>query len=251
MGANVTPQRGVSSARKASLVLLLMAVVGLAASPLGMGVSTGISSETQPSLPAEGCVSCHGDHAFATQGATITVAIVDADGDPYTGTYTPEEVYTITVTLDEQNVPTAANHAGFNFQIDAGALSTEDPNVQVTGDGLMATHTNPGQTQWTFQWTAPEDGPATWLLFVNDVDGNASPESTTTTSDQVYSQGGWFVGPDHAKPGAVVEEEVHVGVPLPQYWLGLIALATMSIVLVFAYVYLKYSSPNNVDQGDR
>lgn len=233
-------------------MLLVMAAFALAFSPLGTGFSGGITTGDPGFSPEQGCVGCHGPgadapHDFASQDAQILVEFRDADDAPLTGVYEHGAEYTITITLDEQNEPDAANRAGFNFFIDAGALEPADDASRVTDAGDEATHTGPGGTQWSLLWTAPDEGAVTWRLYVNDVDGDGSPSE----GDQVYRVGGWMTDSEGAMPGAVEEEEVHVGVPLPQYWLGLLALAGMVFIIVFGFVYLKYVSPHNTDDKDR
>jgi hypothetical protein len=51
--------------------------------------------------------------------------------------------------------------------------------------------------------------------------------------------------------GAAEEHEVHFGISLQQYWIGLIGLGGMVFVLVAAFVYLKFASPHNTDPKDR
>ena len=225
----------------------MMAIIGIAIIPTGFSFSGGIVQGDAGFDPAgEGCISCHGDHKFASEDAPISVTFTDADGVILTGAYTHDATYTVSIVLDEQNAPEAANKAGFNFFIDAGTLEALDDTARI-GDSGDATHTSAGLTTWNFAWTAPAEGAATWRLFVNDVDGSAAPDA----ADQVYLKGGWLTDDHYAMPGAVEEHEPHVGVSLPQYWLGLIALGMMAIIIGFAYIYLKYSSPHNADHKDR
>lgn len=224
-----------------------MAAVGLAIIPTGFSLSGGITAGTPGFDPAaDGCTACHGDHNFASQDAAITVTITDADGNQLNGPYEHDAVYTITIALDEQNEPGKDQHAGFNFFIDAGELAAIDDTAQI-GDSGDATHAGPGFTTWNLQWTAPAEGAATWRLFVNDVDGSLNADA----GDQVYLRVGSILDDHYAMPGAVAEHEPHVGVALPQYWLGLIALGMMAIIIMFAFFYIKYSSPHNADHKDR
>lgn len=235
------------SLRRFGVAFALLAAIGLAIVPTSFGFSAGISSDDAAFDPTHGgCTSCHGGEQFATQNAGITVTFTDADGAVLTGPYLHDAVYTVTIDLDEQNVPSASNKAGFNFFIDAGTLEAIDDSARI-GDSGDATHTSAGHTTWIFQWTAPAEGAATWRLFVNDVDGSAAPDE----GDQVYLKVGSVLDDHYDMPGAVAEHEPHVGVSLPQYWLGLIALGMMAIIIGFSYIYLKYSSPHNADQKDR
>lgn len=236
--------------QKATPFLALAAALLFVYAPTAFGFSAGISSEDAAWDPTHGgCTAsgCHGGGAFASQDAGITVTFVDEAGEPIAATYEHGATYTVTIDLDEQQNPEADNHGGFNFFIDAGELSEVDETARVAAGGSEATHTGAGFTTWTFAWTAPEEGAATWRLFVNDVDGSAAPDA----GDMVYLKGGWLTDDGFAMPGAVEEHEVHYGVSLPQYWLGLIALAMMAVIIVFGFVYLKYVNPHNTNQKDR
>ena len=236
------------------MMMLVLAATALVFAPGGIGFSTGIHKGNAPDPAAfanDGCTACHGDHAFAPFGTgNVALRITDAEGNGINGPYTHDAEYTITITLDEQNEPGAANRAGFNLRVDAGTLTAVDGSSQVTADGLEAAHVGAGSTEWTVGWTAPAGGAVVFDLWVNDVDGSAQPDA----ADHVYNA--VFALPDleggaRALPGAVEEHEPHVGVPLPQYWLGLIALAGMVFIMVFGYIYLKFVSPHNTDQRDR
>lgn len=231
--------------------LVLASAAALVVAPLGVGFSTGIHSGNAPDANAfanDGCTACHGDHAFGPAGkGIISVTFTDPDDEPLSGPYEHGVEYTITITLDEKNAPQAANHAGFNLRVDAGELAAVDGVSQLSDDGTQATHVGPGETEWQVLWTAPDEGPAVFDLWVNDVDGSGAPDP----ADQVYNVGFFLTDQEHAMPGAVADEEVHVGVPLPQYWIGLIALAGMLFIMVFGFFYLKFVNPHNSDQGDR
>ncbi len=218
--------------------------------PSVFGFSTGIGTDNGLDPTHGGCTACHGGEAFATQGAPIHVTFTDADGTILTGPYLHDAVYTVKVSVNELNAPDggeAGQHAGFNFYSDTGNLEALDDQVQIMAGGSEATHTNPDNTEWTFQWTAPADGVATFRLYLNDVDGSGAADA----GDQVYLEIFSLTDDHYAMPGAVEEHEVHYGVSLPQYWLGLIALAMMVVIIIFGFVYLKYVSPHNTDQKDR
>lgn len=224
-----------------------MAAAALTVTPIGLGFSGGIGTGDPGYDPTHGgCISCHGGEAFSSQAAGIDVTFTDADGAPLTGPYHGGDTYTVTVTLDELNMPEADNHAGFNLWADGGTFAEIDDTARVVNPGEI-THATAGFTQWNAEWTAPSEGPVTFRLFVNDVDGSAAPDE----ADEVYLKIFSLTDDHYDLPGAVEEEEVHVGVPLPQYWLGLIALAGMLFIMLFAFVYLKYVSPHNADQKDR
>lgn len=247
LGKTVQSTDRAYSFRRIGVTLAVIAAIGLAIVPTGFSVSSGIVAGDGGFHPeADGCTACHGDHAFSGRDAAISVTFTDAEGNPLNGPYEHDAVYTITISLDDQNEPGADNKAGFNFFIDAGELASIDDTARI-GDTGDATHTGAGFTTWNLQWTAPAEGAATWRLFVNDVDGSAAPDA----GDDVYLRVGSVLDDHYAMPGAVEEHEPHVGVSLPQYWLGLIALGMMAIIIGFAYIYIKYSSPHNADHKDR
>lgn len=234
--------------------LLVLAGLALAAAiPFAAGLSTGASKETiqDPHFAEAGCTACHGGSAFAAGGSgLVRWTIKDAAGAELKGnTFTKDTVYTINITLDEQNAPGSNNHAGFNLRTSAGKLSVPAGNtdVKVTADGSQATHANARNTHWAVAWTAPADGVVVFDLFVNDVDGSGAPDA----GDRVYRVGFWLTDSHGAMAGAAEEHEVHYGVSLQQYWIGLIGLAGMVFIMVAGYVYLKYGSKHNTDAKDR
>lgn len=234
-------------------VALLLLAGALVATPLGLGFSTGITSDNAglDSFGPFGCVACHGntaEHAFeALNQSNVRVDVADAEGQPLNGPYEAKGLYTITITLDEQNAPSAANHAGFNLRAAAGKLSAVDGVSQVSGDGKQATHVGPGLTSWQVGWEAPDAGAAGFSLFVNDVDGSGAPDA----GDEVYWLQFGFGDHEGAVLGAAEEHEVHFGITLQQYWIGLIALIGMIFVMAAGFVYLKFVNPHNTDQKDR
>jgi hypothetical protein len=178
----------------------------------------------------------------------VRIRAVDAEGVPLNGPYTADGVYTITITLAEQNVPDhPTNHAGFNLRAAAGTLAGVEGQSQATADGLQATHLGPGRTSWNVTWTAPASGAAGFSLFVNDVDGSANADA----GDQVYWLQFGFGDHEGAVLGAAEEHEVHFGISLQQYWIGLIGLAGMLFVVVAGFIYIKFVNPHNTDQKDR
>ncbi|HLF16655.1 MAG TPA: choice-of-anchor V domain-containing protein [Candidatus Thermoplasmatota archaeon] len=261
-GAAVATPVGV---RRLGPVLLLALVALLAAAPSVFGFSTGICNGCEgganappPAGEADfgkiGCVACHGPgsaapHEFAAGGTdVIQWSFTDAEGNTLAGNaYDPHAVYTLTITLDEQNEPGAANHAGFNLRASAGKLEAVAGQSQVSGDGSQATHVGPGLTSWEVTWTPPASGAVGFDLFVNDVDGSSSPNE----GDQVYRTGIWITDEEGAMVGSAPEEEVEFGISLQQYWIGLIGLAGMIFVMVAGFVYLKFVNPHNTDPKDR
>lgn len=242
------------SLQKATPILVVAAALLLVYAPTAIGLSSGASKDSvsDPHWADEGCTLCHGDHSYAPTGPdVVTYSIMDADGNVPGGMiYGHEETYTITITLDEQNEPGATNHAGFNIRASVGTLAGVEGESQASGDGMEATHVDASRTSWTVTWTSPaeDEGAAVFDIWVNDVDGSAAPDET----DHVYRDGFFMFDASGLAPGAAEpEHEVHYGVSLPQYWLGLIALAMTAVLILFGFVYLKYVSPHNTDQKDR
>lgn len=236
----------------------VVAALLVVAAPMAYAFSGGIcigcegAANAPPgSFEQFGCVSCHGNtaaHEFPALNMTnVQVSVADAEGNALNGPYEAHGLYTITVILHEQNQPTAANHAGFNLRAAAGKLSAVEGQSQVSADGLQATHVGPGRTTWQVGWEAPESGAAGFSLFVNDVDGSGAPDA----ADQVYWLQFGFGDHEGAVLGAAEEHEVHFGISLQQYWIGLIGLAGMLFVVVASFVYIKFVNPHNTDQKDR
>ena len=141
-----------SALRSRWLVLAMLLVVAVPATyAFSGGICVGCAggSNAPPGEFAQfGCASagCHGTaHTFPALNATnVRVSVVDAEGAPLNGPYEAHGVYTITISLDEQNAPEAANHAGFNLRAAAGTLSAVEGQSQVSADGKQATHVGPG-----------------------------------------------------------------------------------------------------------
>ncbi len=234
------------------MALVVLALL-FAYAPSVFGSSNGMNSEN-PAWPTDfnesGCTSCHGEHSFAATENKVSWTLTDAEGNDLTGSvYEHDAVYTFTITLMDEINPEAANHAGFYMSASEGKFeAAEGSGVQVTGGDKEVSHTDATQTSWTFTWTAPAEGAIAFQLLVNDVDGSFSPDE----GDNVY-RSFFALTDDHgAQLGAAPEEhEQHYGLALPQYWLGLVALASMILVIMFSFVYLKFVNPHNTDQKDR
>ena len=244
-----------TGARKPSarwLVPALALAAALFVALPAFGFSAGITKENAPDPAAfgkDGCTACHGTlHTFSPLNASnVQVNVATSEGEPLNGAYEAHGLYTITITLSEQNAASATNHAGFNLRAAAGKLTAVEGQSQVTGDGTQATHVTAGRTSWQVGWEAPESGAAGFSLYVNDVDGSNAPDP----ADQVYWLQFGFGDHEGAVLGTVEEHEVHFGISLQQYWIGLIALVGMIFVMVAGFVYLKFVNPHNTDQKDR
>lgn len=236
-------------------VAALGLAAALAVAPTGWGLSTGASKDTiqLPDFATRGCTACHGNQNFATGSSEIVHwSLADAEGTPLAGNaYEAGAEYTITITLDEATAPgggSTGHHAGFNLRASAGKLAGVAGVSQASTDATQATHVNADKASWTVTWTAPAAGVAVFDLFVNDVDG----DGTNSPGDQVYRAGFWLTDGTGAVPGAAAhEEEVHYGISLQQYWIGLIGLAGMLFIMVGGYVFLKYGNRHNTDAKDR
>jgi hypothetical protein len=129
--------------------------------------------------PGEGlCTGCHGG---GPAGTSISVTAVPGFSN---SNYVPGQVYSVTVTVSHPTQPAF----GFDCEIltssntNAGAMSAAGSGMQFANFGLKknATHTAPksgsGSASWTFQWTAPNSGTATFYVSGNAVnlDNNTS-----------------------------------------------------------------------------
>jgi hypothetical protein len=237
----------------AAAALGLVAI--LAVAPTGIGFPTGADKEkvSLPEFATKGCTACHGGGKFAAGGAELVHwSIVDAGGAGLAGnTYEKGKAYTITVTLDKQNFAEGAaadRKAGFNLRASTGKLAGVAGLSQATADGTQATHVNAAHTAWNMTWTAPDAGIVVFDLFVNDVNGVGGADA----GDQVHRVGFWLTDAAGAVAGAAAHAgEVHYGISLQQYWIGLIGLAGMVFIMVAGYVFLKYGSRHNTDAKDR
>lgn len=236
--------------------MLVLVTVAILVLPTAFGFSSGMMSGTAgapPDFMEVGCTAsgCHGDQEFAT-GSDAQVrwnfTAVEEGTELRGNAYEHDAVYQIQIELVSPQESQGENVAGFNLFASAGTLAAVADQSQVADDGSEATHVDASRSSWTVEWTAPAEGVVVFKLLVNDVDGDGSPSA----GDLVYERG-WFLTDDtRALPGAAeVDHDVHVGVPLPQYWLGLIALAGMLAVMLFAFVYIRFMSPHHTDDKDR
>ncbi|HEX2065987.1 MAG TPA: choice-of-anchor V domain-containing protein [Candidatus Thermoplasmatota archaeon] len=236
---------------KPAAAAAIAAVAALVAAPTGWSLSGGAMKDTiqDPNFATKGCVACHGS-AFAPGGSDVVHWTITGPAGAVAGnTYEKGVAYTINITLDEAvavDGGAAGNHAGFNLRASAGKLGATNDQVQVSGDQTQATHTNAANTHWSVQWTAPDSGPVVFDLLVNDVDGSGS----NNAGDRVHRVGFYLTDATFAQPGAI-EGEVHYGISLQQYWIGLIGLAGMLFIMGAGYFYLKYGSRHNTDAKDR
>jgi len=132
------------------------------------------------------CGSCHNG------GSGTTITNVSFNPSISSGSYTPNQTYTITVNV----INNAFNNFSFACEIlnsstlsNAGTMSNAGSGVQfMTGiNGRnVATHTavktGTGSASFTFEWTAPSSGNITLYAIGNAVNGNGSPTGDKPSS---------------------------------------------------------------------
>ena len=117
---------------------------------------------------SSGCGSCH-------YGGTVT------PGHNFPSTYTPGTTYNIQISIQGA---TPGTEGGFSLNVDKGAYLNNGPDVSFAA--TSATHTNPSQRSWMFDWTAPPAGSGTVsvelaTLAANSNGANTGDEWGTTT----------------------------------------------------------------------
>jgi hypothetical protein len=100
-------------------------------------------------------------------------------GLPDDGTYVPNESYPLTLFVDGIGVPPlgiliGGNVAGFNLAASAGAVASEDPSVQQSGNELSHALGGTHQNHWVFTWTAPAGGAVAIHVAGNAVNGDGT-----------------------------------------------------------------------------
>jgi hypothetical protein len=135
--------------------------------------------------PGEGtCTGCHGG---GPSGTTISITAVP---DFSNSNYMPGQTYTVTITVSHPTQPAF----GFDCEIltsgnaNAGTMSGAGAGMQFANAGSKknATHTSPksgsGSASWTFQWTAPNSGSATFYVSGNAVNLNNNDTGDSPTN---------------------------------------------------------------------
>lgn len=155
--------------------------------------STGKTDKT--GSPGEGtCADCH------SGGSGTTMANVSFNPSITSGSYTPGQTYTVTVSI----INNPFSKFSFACEIldasnnNAGTMSNPGTGVQfmVGSNGRnVATHTSPktgtGSAQFTFEWTAPTSGIVNLYAIGNAVNGNG-----TTSGDKPSSTFSLSLNPD-------------------------------------------------------
>ncbi len=100
--------------------------------------------------------------------------------------YTPGATYTITITVDDTNGPTAGEN-GFYLTITGGTLSNPSTDAEINDPAASASTADdrPMQTaSWTVDWTAPDSGGVTidvWGVSATDTaTGSKAPADQDT-----------------------------------------------------------------------
>ena len=118
-----------------------------------------------------GC-NCHGSSSSVTPVLT---------GFPTA--YIADITYTLTVSVGGNPAT-----GGFNLAVNKGTLSNPDPNAQVAGNGLQATHGySPGTTSWNVDWTAPSTGSGSVNLNLAVLAGDNSGTKNSGDKYNTYS----------------------------------------------------------------
>lgn len=163
-------------------------------------VSNGIPGAT--GSPGElTCASCH------LFGSGTTQVNIGSNPAFISGQYIPNQVYTITITVENINY----NHFGFGCEIldasdsDAGVISNPGAGVITaistgkTNAIQSAAKAGPGSADFSFRWTAPTGGVATIYAAGNavnndagsagDMGGNTSLALTPLTTTNIRKEG--------------------------------------------------------------
>jgi hypothetical protein len=126
---------------------------------------------------ASGGCTCH------YSGQTVTA------NHNFPTTYTPGTIYNILITMQGG---IAGSEGGFALDVDKGAYSNNGPDVQFSA--TTATHTDPSQRSWSFDWTSPppSSGAVSVALATLTSNGNGANSgdawgTTTHTINEIIS----------------------------------------------------------------
>lgn len=176
--------------KKNFIILGVTSVLAVTSSAFIAKFSSGKTDST--GSPGEStCASCH------SGGSGTTNVSVSFNPSVISGSYTPNQTYTITVSV----INNPFSKFGFACEIldaasnsNIGTMSNPGSGVQLLTGGngrMVATHNTPktgtGSAQFTFEWTAPSSGNAVLYAIGNAVNGNGGtsgdkPSSTFTMS---------------------------------------------------------------------
>ena len=105
----------------------------------------------------------------SSSGCTCHYGGSATPGHNFPSTYTAGQTYNIQISV-QGGVP--GSQGGFSLDVDKGAYSNNGQGVQFAG--TSATHTDPTQRNWNFDWTAPPagSGPVSVALATLTANGN-------------------------------------------------------------------------------
>ncbi len=144
-----------------------------------------VPADKSSATPTREGGNCDGCHSGAQTPAMLTVS-----GLP-SGTYTPDQQYTIVITLDDTNGATGQNN--FDIIASAGTFSTTDPNAEINSPSSGAeASANDGvtpmtATSWTVVWTAPSSGSAQMDIWAVMGDGASGTLDIWDNESYTYS----------------------------------------------------------------
>lgn len=170
---------------KKVIILGMVSSIAVISSAFIVKFSTGKTDST--GSPGENtCASCHGG------GSGTTMVNVLFSPALTSGSYTPNQTYTVTVNV----VNNPFSKFGFACELldastlsNAGTMNNAGIGVQflVGANGRnVATHTSPktgtGSASFTFEWTAPSSGTVNVYAMGNAVNGNGNTSGDTPSS---------------------------------------------------------------------
>ena len=152
-------------AKSSTVLTIAIIMLLLAFAPSIEGKPTGKAD-------ASGGCTCH------SNGQTVTA------NHNFPATYTAGQVYNIQITMQGGVV---GAEGGFALDVNKGAYSNNGPDVQFSAS--TATHTNPSQRNWNFDWTAPPTGSGAVSValatLTSNGNGASSGDSWGTTTHTI------------------------------------------------------------------
>ena len=164
-----------------TFLLLSFAAFLLTSSSQGRAAAAGSGNTGAPGDASATCQTCHS--TSATVGVSLEIDVLDGNNESIMNTgYTPEETYTVSVTI----TPTNGNPAAYGFQLislnaaqgqngdEINTWSNPSSNVKISLASLngrtYAEHNGPSQdSTFTISWTAPSSGEVTFYSCGNGV----------------------------------------------------------------------------------
>ena len=144
---------------------------------------------------APGEVSCTGCHSGSANSGPGTINYLIGNG---TGTYSPNELYTIIFSMEQDNVnqfgfQTVALKSSNNSNAGTFSLTDEENTRLMSGMGrAYVGHTvcgadidPPGSIQWSFNWQAPGSDVGNINFYLSSL---ATNHNHSTSGDHTYTQ---------------------------------------------------------------